>query len=729
MSAVPLSYDILYCTSEDPQHPVSQLAGGTVDANGSDASLTGWQSARNGKIPQTLVLRFRGNVWLQQLRILSHESKIATKVEVRVAKLTDDDDWSSPPSFRNVRFVKLGSVDFNSNEQSNYKSKERKTVHLKTEAYFLKLLFDRPYINAFNTGQQIGIYSLECSGHVVQPVAKHADEQPTVGGSSRRSSFASKPVNDVRASGLSTDGTAAVVPSSDRALGRAGLSGDGPTASGGGEATGGHLPHSLPSTSMPPAKSTLSYNGSGPASQSALSVAFRSVRILEFEDFFLRRSEELVSLKEEAVAVEDFAVAAECRDKLALLNKRAKEVYELEQDKVQAIIDENFEAAQQVKVRMNDLVSRLYSQTALPIPGTTGRPQDSKELSEVFGDDEAAAAHPHRKTENKSSVASNVGTVEPSSPLSRLLHNSAEDGTPADTQSVVSEAIETTEEVQRVVDANTLPPPETTIARAILSSAGSEESPTVALTSPGFDIQPLISTVGSFPTACLLSRRFKLREAALVVMTEHLGMFAASPALIEDAVLRFLDHNSYGLQDAIPNVVFAACTFIRMALADAASCISSILTPLVALLPRLLTRCSDNLQRIRDEAFTTLTLYVKTAAIPANSIIAATLVEPVDKERRKLPFTNAKAQLSRLNLCQLVVENDRLHLESNAALAESLLQRLLLPTVNHPNPEVRDLAASILGKLVSARQMSIRDKDLAKITNAGIRDGIVNKRP
>ncbi|KPI86879.1 hypothetical protein ABL78_4069 [Leptomonas seymouri] len=710
--SVPLPYDIVYCTSEDPQHPISQLAGDATDAKAGDASLRGWQSARHGKSPQTLVLRFPGNVWLQQLRILSHESKIATKVEVRVAKLTKDDDWGNPPSFRNVRFVKLGSVDFNSNEQSHYKSKERKTVHLKTEAYFLKLLFGRPYINALNPSHQIGIYSLECSGRVVETVVTHADEQVILGGTSQSANFALPPPKDRR---LSISSVASQPPAVTHVPDRNVGGSSAPC-----EASGGR-PLRIPGFSTSPIKSALSSNGSGPL-QASLSSAFRSVRILEFEDFFLRRSEELVSLKEEAVAVEDFAMAAECRDKLALLNKRAKEIYELEQDKVQAIIDENFEVAQQVKVRMNELVGLLFTQSALPVPGASDKLPDN--------------AAPHEEPDSKVPHVPAAPQVE--APPNRNIHaklasllsssSRSSDSANADSQSVASEAIEATEEAQQVIDADTLPSPERNVARAILFCTDNEESPSVTLPSPGFDIQPLISAVGRFPAACLLSRRFKLREAALVVITEQLDLLSMAPASVEDAVLRFLDHNSYGLQDSIPNVVFAACAFIRMALGDTSGCIGSVLSPLVALLPRLLTRCSDNLQRIRDEALATLTLYVKTPAIPASCVLSATLMEPMDKERRKLPFTNAKAQLSRLNLLQLVVEQGRVHLEGNATLSDNLLQKLLLPAVNHPNPEVRDLATSILGRLVSARQMTVSDKDLARIINAGIRDGITNRR-
>lgn len=703
--SVALPYDVLFCTSEDPLHPISDLGRSTGEVKPGAPAPAGWQSARHGKTPQTLVLRFHGNVWLQQLRILSHEAKIATKVEVRVAKLTDDDDWDHPPSFRTIRFAKLGSVDFNSNEQSHFKSKERKTVHLKTEAYFLKLLFDRPFINAFNTGHQVGIYSLECSGHLIEPILAHVDPLPAVVAQERRSSRATSPsvgpsTDDPE---LPADLPALVAPDTPRSA-----------RSPSGEASAAK---SVPlAASTPPPVVSLFQSGGAPA-HTAPSGAFRSVRILEFEDFFLRRSEELVSLKAEAVALEDFHVAAECRDKLALLNHRAKEIYELEQDKVQAIIDEKFEVAQQVKVRMNTLVEQLFELTALPSPAVpplsarSGADSTDGGVSDDVGP-ARGAARPRQQPDAAPACSSLDGGPRAAS----------------EAGFTDSDAVEASETAARVLDAASLAPLERAVAQAILSCAGSEEGTAVTLTSPGFDIQPLIAAVGGFTAACLLSRRFKLREAALVVLSEHIDMFPSPAPAVEDAVLRFLDVNSYGLQDSIPNVVFAACTLVRMCLADAAKCIGSVLTPLVTLLPRLVTRCSDNLQRIRDEALTTLALYVRTPAIPPSSILPVALMEPMDRERRKLPLSNAKAQLSRLNLLQLLVEHGRLHVDSGSVSSEQVLNKLLLPTVNHPNPEVRDLAISLLGKLVADRQLVIRDKELSRITNAVVRDGIASKR-
>ncbi|KAG5468922.1 hypothetical protein LSCM4_02314 [Leishmania orientalis] len=694
--SVALPYDVLYCTSEDPHHPVSELGGCTGHLKPGSPIPTGWQSARHGKTPQTLVIRFHGNVWLQQLRILSHEAKIATKVEVRVAKLTEDDDWNNPPSFRNVRFVKLGSVDFNSNEQSHFKSKERKTVHLKTEAYFLKLLFDRPFINAYNTGQQVGIYSLECSGYLIEPIPFHADRIPGARTPSRHSSSVTSPT--ARAVGQRRPSAAppALLSLDDHRAERAANADE-----------SGDKPIPL-ATLTPPASAHSSSTDRAP-SHSAPSGAFRSVRILEFEDFFLRRSEELVSLKEEAVALEDYHVAAECRDKLALLNNWAREIYELEQDKVQAIINEEFEVAQQVKFRMNTLIDQIFAQTALPSPEAA---PPSAPNEDVMPD---AEDNPQRNTSFSPSAVPTAGA-------SHAEHANE------DVESNASDAIEASEEAEQIIRMDTLEPREKAVAQAILSCAGGEEVASVAVVNRGFDTQLLIAAVGSFTVACLFSRRFKLREAALIVVTENMEMLPSPAHTVEDALLRFLDLNAYGLQDSIPNVVFAACAFVRMCLVDAAKCIGGILSPLAALLPRLVTRCSDNLQRIRDEAHTTLMLYVKTSAIPTSAILSVTLMEPTDKERRNLPLSNSKAQLARLNLFQLLVDNGRLPADGAGINSQQVLHKLLLPTVNHPNSEVRDLAVSILRKLIACRQLVLRDKDLAKVTHASIRDSIASKR-
>ncbi|KAG5469267.1 hypothetical protein LSCM1_02482 [Leishmania martiniquensis] len=689
--SVALPYDVLFCTSEDPHHPVSELGGCTGHLKPGSPIPTGWQSARHGKTPQTLVIRFHGNVWLQQLRILSHEAKIATKVEVRVAKLTDDDDWNNPPSFRNVRFVKLGSVDFNSNEQSHFKSKERKTVHLKTEAYFLKLLFDRPFINAYNSGHQVGIYSLECSGYLIEPVPFHADRIAGARSPSRRSSSATSPTARAAAQ-RKTSGAPPALVSLDGHRAPPAVSVD--------ESTDKPIPLA---TLTPPASAHSSSTDRAP-SYAAPSGAFRSVRILEFEDFFLRRSEELVSLKEEAVALEDYHVAAECRDKLALLNDWAREIYELEQDKVQAIIDEDFGVAQQVKIRMDTLIDQLFAQTMLPSPEAA--------MPSAQGDD---------LVPDVESSARREASFSPT-PVSMAAAPHVDDA-----ESNEYGAVEVNEEVEQMINMDTLEPHEKAVARAIVSCAGGEVA-SVALVNRGFDLQPLIAAIGSFAVACLFSRRFKLREAALLVLTEQMDLLQSPAQAVEDTLLRFLDLNAYGLQDSIPNVVFAACGFVRMCLADAAKCISGVLSPLVALLPRLVTRCSDNLQRIREEALSTLALYVRTPAIPTNSILSVTLMEPIDKERRNLPLGNPKAQLARLSLLQMLVENGRLPTDGAGINSQQVLHKLLLPTVNHPHPEVRDLAVSILRKLIASRQLVVREKDLAKVMHASIRESITSKR-
>lgn len=278
------------------------------------------------------------------------------------------------------------------------------------------------------------------------------------------------------------------------------------------------------------------------------------------------------------------------------------------------------------------------------------------------------------------------------------------------------------------VDVHQLDSNERAAAQVILSAAGGEEGPPMMLSSTNTDATGLTATVGTFTAACLFSRHFKLREAALVVLTQQIDIFSAPPARIAEAVLRYLDLNSYGLQDTIPNVVFAGCTFVRLVLEDRWGCIGGVMTPLVALLPRFLNRGADNLQRVREEAMSTLTVYTKTPAIPLSSLLQACLMDPVDKDRRKLPFSNAKAQLARLNLLQLLLESSKFPSDIGGPMSHNLMDKLLIPTSNHPNPEVRDLAVSILVSLVSARRIALRETDMMQIRNAGIRETIASKQ-
>lgn len=747
MSSGILPYEVVYCTSQDPTCPLVNLLGWDPETpdTAAGASSSGWQSATNGKAPQTLVLRFPGMAWLHQLRILSHEAKIASSVEVRIFKLKRSDcdavngGETDAPSFRTARFMKLGTVDFNRNEHSRYSAKERKTVHLKTDAYFVKLLFNAPYDNPMNPLKQIGIYSIECVGYVVTPLKRHAE--PILGGFG-----AARPV------------TARQTP------GPAGL----PTAANGGGRAARSSSGETPAAASRHATAAPFIDGDDQFGSSSELQSFRSVRIIEFEEFFLRRSEELLSLKDQAIAVEDFETATECRDRLTQLNALSLSVYRLEQEKVQRIIEEDFEQATTARDTMNELVEQAFVTARLPDP-VSPRPagshaNDMGELSssapiagrprvnlttgaagragvemESLASDADEIHHELSAIDlTTSSTGSGALPHEQSSPRSRAVADNAAgavDNVPVggarasgalgdSVNDMVVSRVETGEVVLSLDSASTAGC-EQLISAEILAATGEEENGTVVMPNANVDVRLLTPCLGQFPTACLISRRFKLREAALTVLTEAMfDHYRESAADVEDAVLRFLDHNGYGLQDSIPNVVFAACTFVRLTLFDECQVLSTVTPSLTALLPRLLTRAADPLPRVRDEALSTISLYTNTNAAPVAPFLSAVLADPMDKDRRKVPATNPRAQLARLSALKALLSSGRAT-QGLDGMTTSVIRKLLLPAVNHPNFDVRDLGTTTFHALLENQGITLRESDLAKINNPAIREAVV----
>lgn len=114
----------------------------------------GWQSARSVTYPQELVLRFSEPVTVQQLQILSHQSKITPKIEIFVC---------FPPS-DGLKFRRLGFIAFSDNEESKFQARELKTVHLNQPLTSMKLLLHEGYLNAQNPYRQVALIAINPIG-------------------------------------------------------------------------------------------------------------------------------------------------------------------------------------------------------------------------------------------------------------------------------------------------------------------------------------------------------------------------------------------------------------------------------------------------------------------------------------------------------------------------------------------------------------------------------------
>jgi hypothetical protein len=131
---------------------------------------------RFSQYPQELTLRLEGAARLAQVQLLSHEYKIAAKVELLVG--TFEGGLAAVAAGAGPRgaaaaavdpakasWRRLGFLSFDSNERSSFTARELKSVALSgTPAHLLRLVFHRCHANAANIHSQVGVLGGSGSG-------------------------------------------------------------------------------------------------------------------------------------------------------------------------------------------------------------------------------------------------------------------------------------------------------------------------------------------------------------------------------------------------------------------------------------------------------------------------------------------------------------------------------------------------------------------------------------
>ena len=144
-----LKFRVVHCQGEDPDYPVSEL-------NVHSPQTKGWQSPRFCSFPQEIGLEFlTGTVRIQQIQLLSHQSKIATRVEIFMGVGGD---------YASAKFQRLGYLSLDNNERSGFRARELKSVYIDATGQFLKLSFHKCYINKYNLYNQVGLIAINALG-------------------------------------------------------------------------------------------------------------------------------------------------------------------------------------------------------------------------------------------------------------------------------------------------------------------------------------------------------------------------------------------------------------------------------------------------------------------------------------------------------------------------------------------------------------------------------------
>jgi centrosomal protein CEP104 len=136
-------------SSEDIDNPAEQL-------NTVNPRTKGWQSVRFCQYPQELGFELDdGPAKVNQIQILSHQSKISTKIEIFIG---------NGKSYESATFKRLGYLSLDSNERSSYSARELKTVFVDYVGQYIKLLINENHINKLNIYNQVGVVAVSLLG-------------------------------------------------------------------------------------------------------------------------------------------------------------------------------------------------------------------------------------------------------------------------------------------------------------------------------------------------------------------------------------------------------------------------------------------------------------------------------------------------------------------------------------------------------------------------------------
>lgn len=221
-----------------------------------------------------------------------------------------------------------------------------------------------------------------------------------------------------------------------------------------------------------------------------------------------------------------------------------------------------------------------------------------------------------------------------------------------------------------------------------------------ALTGPkAAEAKDYSGEVGGYAAACLFSKRWQLREAAVKALSTKEGFAAASEGAsnLTSVLLRYFGLKTYGVQESIAAVFFCVCdalsALLRGDLPGAASA-SSMANDMSSLLGELMLKAGDNNNRVREQAATVLT-DIAHSAIGPERVATAALAEPENATKRPL---NHRVHVARLHIVTLLLEEVGLSTKDRRTglTVDGIMTKLVLPSLQHSHQDVREGALSLI---------------------------------
>lgn len=163
MEALP--FRVCYCDSADKRAPARNLEHAATHES------LGWRSVPSPHCPIEIGLQFDGRVRIAAVTLTSHQHLIPRSVEFLVGAVVQRASASSSQTahtqadYVTATFQRLGFTRLDSNERSDFRAREVKTVHVNNATgHFLKLIVNEAHRNPKNPHGQVSLISIRVEG-------------------------------------------------------------------------------------------------------------------------------------------------------------------------------------------------------------------------------------------------------------------------------------------------------------------------------------------------------------------------------------------------------------------------------------------------------------------------------------------------------------------------------------------------------------------------------------
>ncbi|XP_077400898.1 centrosomal protein of 104 kDa isoform X2 [Vanacampus margaritifer] len=123
-------------------------------------TVSGWRSSRLCSYPQHITLQLVERSRVKKLQLLAHHYLIPAKVEFHIGDIPPDPSTSMVIG----QLQKLGYVSLSDNENTGFRARELKSVHLDAVGTYLRITFHRNHANRHNHYNQVALVAINVLG-------------------------------------------------------------------------------------------------------------------------------------------------------------------------------------------------------------------------------------------------------------------------------------------------------------------------------------------------------------------------------------------------------------------------------------------------------------------------------------------------------------------------------------------------------------------------------------